>query len=421
MANIVTTSKAIRFSKGSVAKIALAKAEEITTSPGVRVYGPYASVQIYLSDTIDGQSFATTKAMREYIDANFFYSGGGTGAGVQSVTGDGVGGTPDNPVLSYPTPEDIGAIAEGDVKASDINSGYPNDAFARVVILQGGEFVNQTYPVMMGSTTPQSVVLRNTVGAIKTANPVDNLDAVNLQTMLSAISSVYKYKGSVADFDSLPSTSNTTGDVWNTLDTDMNFAWTGTEWDPLATSVDLTNYYTKTESDGLLDGKIDVGGVLPSDLGLSGSGALPYRTGSNVWAEFFANQNTINNTLAQRYTNGRLRVGNAVENADAVNLGQLNSVVQVTGNKTLPLTENLSFQNVTAASTITIPTNASVAFPIGAEITVALESGTATIAAASGVTTVSLNNNLTLDTVGQVAVLKKTGTDKWFVEINGGS
>ena len=33
------------------------------------------------------------------------------GGGVQSVTGDGVGGTPENPVLSYPTPEDIGAIS----------------------------------------------------------------------------------------------------------------------------------------------------------------------------------------------------------------------------------------------------------------------------------------------------------------------
>lgn len=41
---------------------------------------------------------------------------GGGGSGVQSVTGDGVDNTdPDNPVLTFPTPGDIGAIQSSDV------------------------------------------------------------------------------------------------------------------------------------------------------------------------------------------------------------------------------------------------------------------------------------------------------------------
>lgn len=139
------------------------------------------------------------------------------------------------------------------------------------------------------------------------------------------------------------------------------------------------------------------------------------------------------NAIIPRFTNavhpegeGKLRINDAVADNNAVSFSQAKSlvdgaVIDVSANKTLALTDRGAYQNVTATSTITIPDNATVAFPVGSVITILLESGTATIAAASGVTTVSLNNNLSLDTVGQVAVLKKTGTDKWFIEVNGGS
>lgn len=47
------------------------------------------------------------------------------------------------------------------------------------------------------------------------------------------IGSVYKYKGSVASIAELPSSDNEIGDVWNVEETDMNYGWTGEEWDPL--------------------------------------------------------------------------------------------------------------------------------------------------------------------------------------------
>ena len=64
----------------------------------------------------------------------------------------------------------------------------------------------------------------------------------------SAVSSVYKYKGSVANYASLPTTGLTVWDVYNVEDTWDNYAWTGTAWDKLAGTVDLSSYLTKSEA-----------------------------------------------------------------------------------------------------------------------------------------------------------------------------
>lgn len=63
----------------------------------------------------------------------------------------------------------------------------------------------------------------------------------------SKVASVYKYKGSVATVDVLPTENQTVGDVYNVEDTGDNYAWTGTAWDKLAGTVDLSNYATKAE------------------------------------------------------------------------------------------------------------------------------------------------------------------------------
>lgn len=57
------------------------------------------------------------------------------------------------------------------------------------------------------------------------------------------LSSVYNFKGSVASADNLPENA-AVGDVYNVEDTGDNYAWTGTDWDKLAGTVDLSNYLT---------------------------------------------------------------------------------------------------------------------------------------------------------------------------------
>lgn len=104
--------------------------------------------------------------------------------------------------------------------------------------------------------------LTNDSGFIdKSVNDLTNYyDKTNLYTKTeidSKISSVYKYKGSVATYQDLPSSGLTIGDVYNVESDGSNYAWNGTVWDKLGGDVDLSNYYNKTQTDTLLSGKVD--------------------------------------------------------------------------------------------------------------------------------------------------------------------
>lgn len=62
----------------------------------------------------------------------------------------------------------------------------------------------------------------------------------NLQARVeAALAGVLHYKGSVATYSDLPNEAEI-GDVYNVIDTGANYAWTGSEWDELGSSVDLS-------------------------------------------------------------------------------------------------------------------------------------------------------------------------------------
>lgn len=65
------------------------------------------------------------------------------------------------------------------------------------------------------------------------------------------ITNVYKYKGSKSTVNDLPSSGNTAGDVWNVEATNMNYAWTGSAWDPLG-EVFTIESITNAEIDTIL-------------------------------------------------------------------------------------------------------------------------------------------------------------------------
>lgn len=58
-----------------------------------------------------------------------------------------------------------------------------------------------------------------------------------------AVSSVYRYAGSVATYANLPTANLKGGDVYNVTDTDMNYGWVETEtggyWDPLGSTFSI--------------------------------------------------------------------------------------------------------------------------------------------------------------------------------------
>lgn len=75
--------------------------------------------------------------------------------------------------------------------------------------------------------------------------------AASTYALKSDISSVYKYKGSVATYSALPSNAES-GDVYNVEDSGMNYAWTGTVWDALGSSFDITAI-TNSEIDTIMN------------------------------------------------------------------------------------------------------------------------------------------------------------------------
>lgn len=73
-------------------------------------------------------------------------------------------------------------------------------------------------------------------------------ETYNKQEIDSKVSSVYKYKRTVATYNNLPSTGLTIGDVYNVEDTGDNYAWTGTDWDKLGGNIDLSGYQEKIDN-----------------------------------------------------------------------------------------------------------------------------------------------------------------------------
>lgn len=103
--------------------------------------------------------------------------------------------------------------------------------------------------------------------------------AANVDTKLSDyakktdIASVYKYKGSKANYAALPTSGNTVGDVWNVEAADSahgikagdNVAWDGTKWDVLAGTIDTSAFATKTELGNKVD-KVTGKGLSTNDF-----------------------------------------------------------------------------------------------------------------------------------------------------------
>lgn len=71
-------------------------------------------------------------------------------------------------------------------------------------------------------------------------NKLAAFGAANTYALKSDITNMYKYKGSVATVSALPSTGNTTGDVYNVEANGMNYAWDGTDWDALGEIFTIT-------------------------------------------------------------------------------------------------------------------------------------------------------------------------------------
>ena len=97
--------------------------------------------------------------------------------------------------------------------------------------------------------------LTNDLGYVTVKNVQSSINmALSDYALKSDISSMYKFKGSVDTYANLPNSGQTVGDSYNVKGADSshgikkgdNVVWTGTEWDVLSGTVDLSGYMDKT-------------------------------------------------------------------------------------------------------------------------------------------------------------------------------
>lgn len=119
--------------------------------------------------------------------------------------------------------------------------------------LQSNKADKSEIPTKISQLTNDSGYITKNVDDL--ANYYKKSETYDKNEIDTKISSVYRYKGSVATYEDLPSTDLTIGDVYNVEEDGSNYAWTGTTWDKLGGDIDLSEYYTKTQTDSLLSAK----------------------------------------------------------------------------------------------------------------------------------------------------------------------
>lgn len=171
-----------------------------------------ADGQMYMLVYLDGtKELVVGNSADDYMNAFKLSGEGGSGSGVQSISGDGVTGSPQNPVITYPTPEQIGAVTEevlqelkDDFPELNLNDflvggengnegrtlnptdvGYTTGGGSRVVTHEGGSFQNSR--LISSDPTNSSVVYRTGTGTGKFSPATAPDEAVVLAQLDSSL------------------------------------------------------------------------------------------------------------------------------------------------------------------------------------------------------------------------------------------
>ena len=123
------------------------------------------------------------------------------------------------------------------------------------------------------------------------------------------IASVMSYKGTKANYAALPSSGNTTGDVWHLTDTGAEWAWDGSAWQELGTAIDTSSFLT-TETDPVFSASA-AAGITSTDI-------------SN-WNGKTSNTGTVTSVTVSNATNGGLSVsGSPISTSGTITVGHSN-------------------------------------------------------------------------------------------------
>lgn len=133
---------------------------------------------------------------------------------------------------------------------------------------------NKTAYILKGFDPDGSNRVWETVATGKVVEIIDSLESDRTDAALSAaqgkalktlvdelkasVAAALDYKGTKDTYEELPAEDNKKGDVWNVVaahgstPAGTNYAWDGTQWDPLGGTVDLSGYYTKSQVDSAI-------------------------------------------------------------------------------------------------------------------------------------------------------------------------
>lgn len=102
------------------------------------------------------------------------------------------------------------------------------------------------------TNTTYNDATQSTHGLMSTADKkkLDGFGAASTYALKSDIAAMYRYKGSVASYDKLPTSGQTIGDVYD-VGNGMNYAWNGEKWDGLG-QVFTIDAIQNTEIDTIL-------------------------------------------------------------------------------------------------------------------------------------------------------------------------
>lgn len=189
-------------------------------------------------------------------------------------------------------------------------------------------------------------------------------------TIANKIASVYKYKGSVVDYDHLPNSDLTIGDVYNIETADSthginagdNVAWTGVTWDKLAGTIDLSGYQTKIDSSHKLSSDLvdDTNAVnkfvSANEKTIWNNKQEQLTAGSNI---SITSENVINATDTT-YNNATTETAGLMSASDKIKLNSIASGAEVNVQADWNETDNTSDSYIQNKPTIpTVPTNVS--------------------------------------------------------------
>lgn len=119
-----------------------------------------------------------------------------------------------------------------------------NQAISAVTVTDGK--ITASSKITVPTNTNQ---LTNGAG-FQTASDVNTLISSTLTTVMD-------YKGTVAAVANLPTTGNKNGDVYHVTATDGEYAWNGTEWEELGSTIDLSGYVEDTDMTAITSTEIN--------------------------------------------------------------------------------------------------------------------------------------------------------------------